>query len=166
MAYLSAELEATEPWVMLVFGILSAALGITVRSVVGSPYLFLFSLGVKELVPPAWLMTVLWTVSFFVIGCSFGFVLCYRACGRECEKYKGGMLFVLLIVLELCWYPLFFAGHMVFLSGLCSVLILCLSVATAVNFFRVSFFPGGLMALHSIWLCYFLILNFAVLFHS
>lgn len=166
LAYLSAELEMTEPWMMPVFGIIFAAIGVTVRSVVGSPYIFLLSLGVLDLVPPAWLMTFLWTLSFFVIGAAFGFVLGYRTGGRDPEKYKGGMLFLLLAVAELCWYPLFFSAKLVFLSALLSVLILCVAVATAVNFFRVSGFPGGIMALHCVWLCYFLILNFAVLFHA
>ncbi len=166
-AWLSSELERSNPVLMIFFGFLFCAAGILVRALTESPYRTILVLGINEIVPPVFLMTVLWTVAFFTVGCAGGFVLAYRATGGcEVEKYKGGMLFVLLVVGELCWYPLFFGANLIFLSALLFLLILCLSVAVTVSFYRVTKFAGMIILFHAFWLVYMLILNFAVLFHG
>lgn len=165
-AWLNLEMERTSPAPMVIFGLLAAACGIAVRLAVGSPYYMTAAMGIGEIVPPAWLTSLLWTAAFFTVGCGFGYIVGFRAGGREAEKYKCGMLFVLLAVAELCWYPTFFCLGWVFVSVLETVLILCLSVALTVTTARVSRFPALLYLLHDVWLGYFLILNFAVLFRN
>ena len=165
-AWLNSELERSSPILMLMCGILFAVGGILVRAFVGSPYRVMLELGIKDMIPPVWLMTFLWSVSFFVIGSAAGFVLGYRLGGCEGEKYKGCMLFVLLAVLELSWYPTLFGANLVFLSVLEAILILCLSVAVTNSFYRISKFAGMILLFHDIWLVYMLILNFAILFRS
>ena len=165
-AWLNMEMEHTNPlWMILMGGSLMVG-GILVRFFVGSPYTLLMSLGVTDMVPPSWLMALLWTVSFLVVGCAAGFAFGYRSRGCEVDKYKGGMLFVLLAVLELCWYPTFFGAAWLFLSVLESILILCLAVCVTVCFSRVTKLAGFLLVLHDIWLIYILILNFAVFFRA
>jgi tryptophan-rich sensory protein len=163
-AWLVSEMEATRPWVMLLGGILLTAGGILVRLFCGSPYRRMLELGIAELTPPVWLMTLLWTVAFFTVGCAGGFVLGYRVAGCDGEKYKGCMLFVLFAVLELCWYPTLFGAGLLFLSVLECIAILCFAVGTTVSFYRVSKFAGLLLLMHVVWLCYLLILNFAIFF--
>ena len=165
-AWLNAELEHSWPVGMVIAGVLCMLAGISVRCFVGSPYGVMLELGIGEIVPPVWLMTFLWSVSFLIIGAAAGFVLGYRAAGCDGEKYKGCMLFVLLLVLELCWYPTLFAARLVFLSVLESILILCLSVWVTGCFYRVTKLAGILFLFHDVWLIYMLILNFAVLVHS
>ena len=165
-AWLNSEMEHSNPFVMVAVGVLLTVAGILVRAWVGSPYRTILVLGIDELTPPVWIMTLLWSLAFLTIGCAAGFVLGYRAGGCEAEKYKGCMFFVLLAVLELCWYPTLFGANLVFLSVLESILILCLSVAVTFSFYRVTKFAGMIFFLHDIWLIYMLILNFAVLFKS
>ncbi len=166
-AWLNSELERTSPTLMLLFGILFAAAGILVRLFAPSPYPTVLALELDALIPPVWLMTLLWTLAFFIVGCAAGFVLGYRiGGGGEIEKYKGCMLFVVLAVAELCWYPLFFGANFVFFSALLSLFILCVSVAVTVSFYRVTKFAGMILLLHDLWLIYMLILNFAVLFQG
>ena len=165
-AWLNMEMNQTHPMLMLLLGGGMLAGGVLVRLCVGSPHMMLLALNVAGIVPPVWLMTLLWSLSFFIIGAAAGFVLGYRTYGCEVDKYKGGMLFVLLAVLELCWYPTLFAAGLVFLSVLESILILSISVGTTLCFYRVSRFAGMLLLLHDVWLCYMLILNFAILFHA
>ena len=162
-AWLTSEMERSSPLLMLTVGVLLTVAGILVRVMVGSPYRTILELGIGELVPPVWLMTVLWTLCFFIIGCAAGFALGYRGGCKE-EKYKGFMFFVLLAVLELCWYPALFGADLVFISVLLSILILCLSLAVTFSFYRVTKFAGMIFFLHDIWLVYMLILNFSVLF--
>ncbi len=165
-AWLNMEMNQTRPMLMLVVGAIMLAGGMAVRFAVGNPYIMLLALDIGDIVPPVWLMTLLWSVSFFVIGAAAGFVLGYRLGGCEVDKYKGGMLFVMLAVLELCWYPTLFGAGLVFLSVLESILTLCLSVGVTLCFYRVSKFAGMLFLLHNVWLCYMLILNFAILFRG
>ncbi len=163
-AWLTAEMEASSPLLMLFAGGFLALAGIIIRVCVGSPYRVMLEMGIGDLIPPVWLMTVLWTASLFLIGCAAGFVLGYRCRGCEVEKYKGCMLFVVLAVLELCWYPTFFGASLVFLSVLESILILCLAIWITGCFYRVTKFAGMLLLLHDVWLIYMLILNFTVFF--
>jgi len=161
-AWLGTELEHTNCLVAVLFGILLTVCAIMVRVWVGSPYRSMLELGIGEITPPVWLMTILWTLAFFINGCACGFVFAYRLRNCETEKYKGCFYFLLLAILELLWYPTLFGNQWVFLSILESILILCMSVATTVVFYRVTKLAGMLLLLHDIWLIYMLILNFAV----
>ncbi len=165
-AWLNMEMEQSRPAVMVALGTVMLMAGILVRVFVGSPYIGILALGIADIVPPVWLMTLLWSLSFLIIGCAAGFVLGFRLPGCEVDKYKGGMFFVLLAVLELCWYPTLFGAGLVFLSVLECILILCLAIVVTVCFYRVSRFAGVLFLLHDVWLVYMLILNFAVLFRT
>ena len=165
-AWLGLEMEQSHPAVMLAGGVLMTLGGILIRFFAGSPYMTVLALGIGDLVPPVWLMTVLWSLAFFTVGSAAGFVLGYRRGACEVDKYKGGMLFILLAVLEFCWYPTLFAGGLVFLSVLECILALCLSVGVTVCFYRVSGFAGMIFLLHDVWLIYMLILNFAVFFRA
>ena len=165
-AWLNAELDCTSPILMITLGIVMTVAGILVRAFVGSPFPAMLQLGIQEIVPPVWLMTFLWTLAFFTIGCAAGFVLGYRRGGKEVEKYKGGMLFVLLAVLELCWYPTLFGAELVLISALLSLLILFLAIAVTFSFYRISKFAGMILLFHDIWLAYMLILNFTILFRT
>ena len=162
--WLNCELSRSHTVFSLIVGACFALLGIGVRFFVGAPYFTILALGIESLLPPIWLMCVLWTLSFFSIGFAFCFVLCYRSGCYEVEKYKGGMVFVLMAVLELCWYPTFFGVGLIFLSVLESAVIFLLSVGVTRYFWRVSELSGGVMLLHNGWLLYILILNFAVFF--
>lgn len=165
-AWLTRELECSHPLVMLLVGLACLLGGILVRSGVGAPYGAILELGIGELIPPAWWMAFLWSVSFFTVGCAAGFVLAYRCGGREGEKYKGVLLFLLLYAGELLWYPTLFLWQRVFLSVLLSILLLCLSVWVSSCFARVTRLSGVILLLHDVWLIYLLLLNVAVLFHA
>lgn len=165
-AWLNMEMENSHPAFMVGGGILLLIAGLIVRFSVGGPYRVMMELGIADVVPPVWLMGILWSLSLFLIGCAAGFVLAYRPRGCEAEKYKGCMLFILLSVLELCWYPAFFGAGLVFVSVLMSLLILCLSVWITGCFYRVTKLGGMLLLLHSVWLIYMVILHFIIFFRA
>lgn len=165
-AWLNSEMERSNPFTTVAVGVLFTVGGILVRAFVGSPYQLMLALGIGDIVPPVWIMTLLWSLAFLTVGCAAGFVLGYRCGGDESEKYKGCMMFVLLAVLELCWYPTLFGANLVFLSVLETILVLCLSVAVTVSFYRVTKFAGMILLFHDVWLVYMLMLNFAILFRS
>ncbi len=165
-AWLNSEMEQSSTFLMVFGGIVLLTVGLLVRFAVGAPYRMMLELGIGDLVPPVWLMGLLWSVSLFTVGCAGGFVFGYRERGCLTEKYKGCMFFLLLAVLEMLWYPAFFSAGMVFISVLLAVGILCLSVAVTSCFYRVTKFAGMIFLLHDVWLVYMVILNFAVLFKN
>lgn len=57
-AWLSAEMERSNPVLMLTVGILLTIAGILVRCWIGSPYRTILELGLAEILPPAWLLTI------------------------------------------------------------------------------------------------------------
>lgn len=163
-AWLNSEMECTNPVVTVSLGVVMALGGIVVRAVVGGPHRAILELGIERLIPPVWLMAILWTVSLFTVGCAAGLVLGMRRGGYDADRYKGCMFFVLLGVLEMCWYPTFFGAGLYFISVLESIMILCLSLAVTLCFYRVSRLAGMILLFHNVWLIYMMILNFAVLF--
>ena len=164
-AWLNSELDRTNCIVVVIFGIIFSIIGILVRIWVGSPYRSILELGIGEISPPAWVMTILWTIAFFINGCAAGSVLTYKIGGFDGEKYRGCLYLFLLTVLELLWYPTLFGSQLVFFSVLETILILCLSIVVTLIFYRVTKFAGMLFLLHDVWLVYMLIMNFAILFH-
>ena len=92
-AWLNAEMECSNPILMLTVGALTAFAGILVRIWVGSPYRTILELGIGDLLPPGWLLTAVCVLWLFVIGCAAGLALGYRTGHRE-EKYKGFSFFL------------------------------------------------------------------------
>ena len=165
-AWLASEMEQSSIVWMLVIGFVCLLGGWGVRISVGSPYTFLHTLNVLQNLPPVWLMTFLWSVALFTVGCAGGYVLGFHERGRGTEKYRGCLLFFFLMLCELLWYAVFFGAELVFISSLLSVCILCTAVAVTAAFCRVSKFASTILLLHDLWLVYMLILNFSVVFHS
>ena len=166
LAWMSAEIRQTSPTLAVIVGCLCAIAYVIVRGTSGHPYGVMLALGISDLVPPVWLMTVLRFLSFFTVGCAAGLVLGWRERGCAGEKYRAGMLFLLLVALELCWYPTLFVSALVFLAVLESLMILVLSLLVTVGFFRVSRLAGVILTLHCVWVIYLMILTFSIFFRN
>lgn len=164
--WLRLELEPCNMVAAIVCGALAALIGLLQKFFSASPYPVLLALGIGEITPPVWLMALLWTVAFFTVGASAGLILSFRERGCDSAKYRAGMFFVILLVLEYLWYAVFFGAMLVFFSSLFSIAILCCSVALTVLTARLSRLVATVMVLHDLWIIYLLILNFAVLFRS
>lgn len=163
-AWLNSETDCANAPLTVGAGLLLLIAAIIVRVKVGSPYRVMMEMGIGDIVPPVWLMGLLWSLSLFLIGCAAGFVLGYRRGGCGIEKYKGCMIFVLLSALELVWYYIFFGKSLLFISVLLSIAILCLSIWITALFYRVTKLAGMIFLLHDVWLMYMVILNCAVFF--
>jgi hypothetical protein len=96
-AYLNMEMEQSSQFLTLLGGFLLLVVAASVRIICGAPYLMMLELGISDLIPPVWLMTLLCLASCFLIGCAAGLVLGYRRASVQTEKYKGCLLFVLLV---------------------------------------------------------------------
>ncbi|MBE6633305.1 MAG: hypothetical protein E7620_03060 [Ruminococcaceae bacterium] len=162
-AWLNLELGKSSLALTVVCGVLASALCVAVGCLTEQPYRVILELGIGDLVPPVWLFALFRFLAMFTAGCGIGLVLGRREPSCAAEKYRTGMLFLLMAAAELCWFPMLFGACRVFLSVLDIVLAVILAVYVTVGSFRVSGLSGGIFVLHAVWLIYLLIMSISVL---
>lgn len=142
--------------------------GGAVRFVSGSPYRFGIMAHFGHMIPPVWLMALLWTVWYGVLGATLCVALLgggRDACSRA-EKYRGGMLFIGMVFLGFLWYPLFFSAGHVALAAVLLLVVLVLCILTGLCWLRAARAAGVVMLLHAAFLAWLLILNVALVFRG
>ena len=147
----------------LIVGGVVALCGVGVRIWCGSPYPGMMQMGVRALVPPVWLMSLLWTLWYFVLGAALGALL--RCFGQSCiGAWRGAFFFLLMLFAGFLWYPLFFIRQNLLCSLLSLLVTLACALMCALQWQRVAAAAGILMYLHVAWLTYLLILQLICLF--
>lgn len=111
-------------------GGLTLLAALIVRFWCGSPYPLLHTLQAEEVLPPVWLLGLLWLAGFFLLGALCGAMLGRMGGGpvQTAWRFRGGMYFLLAVMLGLVWYPLLFCAQAMWLSWL----VLLLSIAMVV----------------------------------
>ncbi|AOF97256.1 TspO/MBR family protein [Sphingobium sp. RAC03] len=111
------------------------------------------------LMPPGWLFGVAWTILYILMGLALAIVLHARG-----AKGRGPaiVLFLVQLVMNLAWSPLFFRAHQV---GSALVLILALIVVVAITiwlFGRIRRVAGLLLLPYLAWLAFASFLNYEI----
>ncbi|WP_188063495.1 TspO/MBR family protein [Sphingobium sp. KCTC 72723] len=111
------------------------------------------------LMPPGWAFGAAWTVLYILMGLAFAMILHARgARGRGVAI----ALFLVQLLLNLAWSPLFFRAHQIG-SALALILILLLVVAvTALSFARIRRVAGLLLLPYLAWLAFASFLNYEI----
>lgn len=111
------------------------------------------------LMPPGWVFGWTWSALYILLGLALAVIIdARRAAGRGIAI----TLFVVQLVLNFGWSPLFFAAHEVTLAFYLLIVILLLSVVTTVLFARVRMVAGLLMLPYLVWLGFAAYLAFEV----
>lgn len=139
-------------------------LGIFVRWVSGSPLPTLHFVGARELIPPVWLLVLLFCISYVVAGLGLGLALGNRASPCGDKKYQGAMWFVISLALGYAWYPIFFCARLFLVSAGMSALCLFTAICAAICFASVSKISFFLTIAYNCWLLYLFLLNMKVFF--
>jgi benzodiazapine receptor len=117
------------------------------------------ALAKPDIMPPGWAFPVAWTILYVLMGLALAIVLHARgAQGRGLAI----ALFVVQLLLNLVWSPLFFRAHQV---GNALALILCLTVLVAVVawlFSRIRPFAGILLIPYLVWLAFASFLTYEI----
>ena len=130
------------------------------RLVTGSP-LWLIHLGdVSGVLPPLWLISLLWLLSFLAVGAAAGYVF---VCppgggGREVYVWRGSTFFVLAVVLSLTWYALLFGKHYLVPSWLLLIPSALCAAVCGLSWLRICRIAGGTVWCFALWqmiLCFF-----------
>ena len=148
----------------LIVGGVLALLGMGVRLWWGSPNEGIMQMGIRHLLPPVWVMGLLWTLWYFALGSTLGAVLC--AYGSTCiAAWRGAFFFLLMLFAGYLWYPLFFVRQAPLLSFLVLLAVLSCAVLCALQWQKVSFAAAAVLWAHVLWLLYMLILQLVCIFN-
>lgn len=141
--------------IILVCGVLSA--------IVAGPTTLYRELERPPLSPPAFLFPIAWTVLYILIGGAAGAVACSCERSLESEKYKGLLFFVIMMVFNFIWSPLFF-GAGAFFAAFCAIIVMIILTAFIIIFFsRIYKIAAAIMVLYLAWLFFAAYLNLGII---
>ncbi|TZG27577.1 TspO/MBR family protein [Sphingomonas montanisoli] len=143
----------TVPSIVLL-GILSGRVS---QSGYGNPW---FDALVKPaIMPPGWAFGLAWTILYVLMGLAFAMILnARRAKGRGLAI----TLFLIQLVMNLAWSPLFFAAHQVTAALGLIVALALLNVVVAAVFWRIRPVAGLLFVPYILWLGFATGLNYQI----
>ena len=117
------------------------------------------ALAKPEAMPPAWAFPFAWTILYIMLGLALAMVLSARgARGRA----LGTGIFLLQLVLNFAWSPVFFAMHQARLALLLIAAMLLLAIVAAMLFGRIRRAAGLLMLPYIAWLAFAGYLNYRI----
>ena len=110
--------------------------------------------------PPGWAFAVVWPILYALMGLAIAIILAARgARGRGVAI----TLFIVQLVLNLAWSPLFFAAHQVTIAFGVIVALLVAAIATAASFARIRPSAAMLLVPYILWLLFAVLLNFEIM---
>lgn len=132
---------------------------------VGSPLPILRLLGAGALLPPLWIVGLLWLFGYALAGASAGYVLACAGKGasRSAHGWRGVTFLTLEVTLSFAWYSLLFQSFLLLPSWFCLLLAVGAGFACTLSWFSVSrpaaVASGGL----TLWFFCLLLIQLAVM---
>jgi tryptophan-rich sensory protein len=112
-----------------------------------------------EIMPPGWMFGVAWTILYIFLGLAVALILHARgARGRGLAL----SLFVLQLLLNYAWSPIFFAYHEVGAAFWTILAMILIAAVTAALFWRIRRVAALLMLPYLAWLCFAALLNWQI----
>ena len=109
--------------------------------------------------PPGWTFGVIWPILYALLGLALAMVLSEPPSPR---RRLALILFLLQLVLNFIWSPIFFAGHDIALAKWVIFLMAILAAAAAGQFLRIRKAAGLLMVPYLAWLVFAATLNITI----
>ena len=100
--------------------------------------------------PPGWVFPVVWTSLYVMLGLALAMILNARGSRRSLAV----ILFMVQLVLNLSWTPVFFGAGKIQLAMWIIVAMLALSIAVTVLFARIRKPAAWLMVPYMVWISY------------
>jgi tryptophan-rich sensory protein len=110
--------------------------------------------------PPGWAFGLAWTILYVLLGAASAIIWNAPSSGA---RSAGLALFLIQLLLNFSWSPLFFGAHQILWALGVIVVMLGLSIATTANFAKTSKVAAGLMIPYLAWLAFATYLNFEIL---
>ena len=106
--------------------------------------------------PPGWLFGVAWTILYILLGLALAIVLAEPPSPR---RKTGLTLFVIQLVLNFAWSPIFFAAHDITLAKWVIFIMAVVAAAAARQFLQLRRAAGLLLIPYLTWLVFAATLN-------
>lgn len=119
-------------------------------------YIWYFSLTKRYLTPPAWIFAPVW--SFLYLTIAFSFVLYFLK--KDENKGLGYLYFLVQMILNLIWTPVFFGTKNILLALIVIILMDVFIILTIKKFYEVRKFAGLILIPYLIWTLFATYLNF------
>ncbi len=115
------------------------------------------------LAPPAIIFPIVWTILYALIGGAAGAVACVCDRALEADKYKGLLFFVIMMVFNFIWSPLFF-GACAYFAAFCAIIMMIVLTFFIICFFsRIYKIAAAAMVIYLLWLFFAAYLNLAII---
>jgi tryptophan-rich sensory protein len=144
----------TVPFILLL-GFLSARM-----APAGSQNRWYMMLAKPAATPPDWVFPVAWTILYILMGLALAMII--HARGSRLRGLAIG-LFVVQLVVNLVWSPLFFGMHQVGAALIVLVAMFVLALATTILFGRIRAQAAWLMVPYLAWVVFAGILNWQIM---
>ena len=112
-----------------------------------------------EIMPPGWVFGVVWTLLYIALGLSLALIL--HARGARGRGLAVG-LFLVQLLLNYSWSPIFFAMHQVGIALLVVLAMLVLSIVVTLLFARIRPAAAWLMVPYIAWLIFAALLTYQI----
>lgn len=113
--------------------------------------------------PPAFIFPIVWTLLYALTGGAAGAVVCSCEKAMNGEKLRGMLFFVIGLIFNLIWSPLFFGMGAFFAAFLAIIMMIVATVFTISAFSRIWFVSAAAMCVYLVWLIYAAYLNLGVI---
>ncbi len=113
--------------------------------------------------PPSFVFPIVWTFLYLLIGAAAGAVLCVKDRALAADKWRGLLLFGIMLVFNLIWSPLFFGMGAFFAAFLTVIVMIAATLCVISAFGRIFFVSTAAMVIYLIWLIYAAYLNIGVI---
>ena len=118
------------------------------------------SLNKPALNPPNWIFAPMWGIIYFLMFCSF-LLMIYS--DTNIDKKPAIIFFVIQLLLNLSWSPVFFYFHNIKFAFVIITLLTIFLLLTIVAFFKISKNSGYLLIPYLLWLLFAVYLNFEII---
>ena len=151
---LTKDMGKTHKTCALIGACAGLAAAVCLRLTVGSPLPILRLLGADTLLPPLWLVGILWLLSYALAGASVGYILACRPGGGDCDalRWRGITFLILAVTFSFAWYSLLFSSFLLLPSWICLLLAAASALLCTLSWRSVNLLPtvaaGGLALWH------------------
>lgn len=153
---------------LLIGGGLLALLSSFLRIFGGSPHTAIHAIGAEQIIPPVWLVGLLGLCATFLLGAAAGIVFS-DTCGgnaRAVWRFRGGMYFILAVVMVAGWYLLLFRALSLWLSLLLLLLGLATGIVCTICWARVKLLSCFMSGVFCLWVLWVFILQLAAVLQA
>ncbi len=121
--------------------------------------LWYYSLNKSPFTPPAWIFPVVWTILYLMIAISFLFFI---KDGFSKDKIFPTVIFIIQLILNFCWSPVYFGLHNIALAFFIIILLIIFVFINIILFYKKSKIAAYLLIPYFIWIIFAAYLNFEI----